>query len=1084
MIVRLNCPLCHVCLAIPESARGKSVRCGACQGILLVPEKAPESGEEEQPILVAELVDPNPPTAPEPASGRSQPAQALPPSEPGKKRGHPNPVARQKAGSLAGLWIVLGVGFFLFLGVVGASAALIAYYFWSSSPPPLASTQKPMAEEKEPVAPERPALPPVLEAIKPAPRAQDLPAKAAPVGKLKPAPLTADQVERSLPGEVEQMCVGGGGRYLILHLPRVRKLALFDANQAKVVKYLSVGGSNVKMAAGRNKLMVLLTNQKILQRWDLSTFEREASVLLPAEGVDFDLAMGSDSSGPLLVRAGGGDRFSRGDLFFFDIEKMRKHSWKRTGRGGSSQYTELSASANGRVFLCGNTSLILTGSGYRSYPISGSRLLPGPDGRVLFGTGLLTTAEGKKIGDYVGGHGKMVWYLPAVHGSFFFSLNECKVAFARSYLSVSIYFGTDRKPLFTLPRLAAQDGLVDWHLGSVPDWKKHVFLIPGAKLMVVIPASRNKLVLVRLDLEAELNKSGVDYLFVQSRPVREATKGKTYEYGLSVRSKKGGVQATLEAGPKGMQLTPKGKLVWQVPADFAQPETNVVLTVRDASGQEVFHTFTIRVRDKEDEEGKKEATDQPGAEAPPRDRPKPKLPEPEPAVEVKRPATTSPLAGIKPAPLKADREVRPLPSTVDDACVGGGGRFFILHLARERKLAIFDVNEAKVVKYLSVAEDGVKFAAGLTKLFVVSPNSGVIQRFSLVTFEKEVTTPLPIKGTVKAIATGSAATGPLLIHYNKGSGALDSAPVTFIDPVSLKELDYGGRGGAVVGHSVRDSYHYRASPDGTVFGGWVTSHSQSMSSIVLMGKTAKVYGGPMAGSVVPGADNTLVTGGGLYTPQCKPLANDNLKPRFRLRIPSQTGRFYLTCPGGGGAQINTGRGHEGKPVTVYLAGDARPIATLEDVELPVANEAWTGSDFTQDKRVLFVPEGKLIAILPRSSDRLVLHRFDLDEALKKAGVDYLFVVSRPPSAAYRGTRFTYTPQVKSKKGGVKFALESGPTGMRTTTDGKLIWDVPGKFAETEVDVILTVSDASAQEIFHTFKVAVRDRADANLEGAP
>src|SRR5205823_2304031 len=100
----------------------------------------------------------------------------------------------------------------------------------------------------------------------------------------------------------------------------------------------------------------------------------------------------------------------------------------------------------------------------------------------------------------------------------------------------------------------------------------------------------------------------------------------------------------------------------------------------------------------------------------------------------------------------------------------------------------------------------------------------------------------------------------------------------------------------------------------------------------------------------------------------------------------------------------------------------RPIATLKDVQLPACNEAWTSSDFTQDKRVLFAPEAKTIAVLPLSSDRLVVHRFDVDEALDKAGIDYLFVVSRPPVAAYKGTPFVYTPVVKSKKGGVKLKL--------------------------------------------------------------
>jgi hypothetical protein len=377
-----------------------------------------------------------------------------------------------------------------------------------------------------------------------------------------------------------------------------------------------------------------------------------------------------------------------------------------------------------------------------------------------------------------------------------------------------------------------------------------------------------------------------------------------------------------------------------------------------------------------------------------------------------------------------------------------------------------------VVKYLPAGDGNVKMAAGMDKFFIVIVDQGIIQRFNLTTFEKEVTARLPFTGSVKAIATGSAASGPLLVHYSKGGNALAEAPVTFIDPVTFKELDLGGA--VLARHSDRDSYHYRASPDGTVFGGWVTSHSQSMSSIVLTGKTAKAHGGEMAGSVVPGADNTLVTAAGLFTPECKPLSGDKLQPRFRLRIPSQTGRFYLTCPGGGGAQFNTGT-QAGKPVSIFLMGDARAIAELKDVELPTSNEAWTPSDFTQDKRVLFCPEGKLIAILPRSNDRLVLHRFDIDAALEKADVDYLFIVSRPPATAYKGAALDYTLQVKSKKGGVKAKLESGPAGMKISADGKLSWSVPKDFAEPHADVLISIGDASGQEVFHAFKLVVKEK---------
>ncbi|MBI1917848.1 MAG: hypothetical protein HYS12_24400 [Planctomycetes bacterium] len=74
-----------------------------------------------------------------------------------------------------------------------------------------------------------------------------------------------------------------------------------------------------------------------------------------------------------------------------------------------------------------------------------------------------------------------------------------------------------------------------------------------------------------------------------------AVRGKEYVCPLVVRSKKGGVKAKLEGGPAGMKVLPEGKLVWTVPKDFSEAEVDVILTVSDASGQEVFHSFKLTV---------------------------------------------------------------------------------------------------------------------------------------------------------------------------------------------------------------------------------------------------------------------------------------------------------------------------------------------------------------------------------------------------------------------------------------------------------------------------------------------------------
>ncbi len=119
-------------------------------------------------------------------------------------------------------------------------------------------------------------------------------------------------------------------------------------------------------------------------------------------------------------------------------------------------------------------------------------------------------------------------------------------------------------------------------------------LDPRAGLLVTLGGEQDRLILRRVKLVDELEKSGADYLVVLSQPP-PATVGASFSYRLDIHAKKGGVQVTLDSGPDELSVTPEGQVSWSVPANFEAPEVNVVVTLRDASGQEVFHTFTVRV---------------------------------------------------------------------------------------------------------------------------------------------------------------------------------------------------------------------------------------------------------------------------------------------------------------------------------------------------------------------------------------------------------------------------------------------------------------------------------------------------------
>src|SRR5207247_11430513 len=124
-------------------------------------------------------------------------------------------------------------------------------------------------------------------------------------------------------------------------------------------------------------------------------------------------------------------------------------------------------------------------------------------------------------------------------------------------------------------------------------------------------------------------------------------------------------------------------------------------------------------------------------------------------------------------------------------------------------------------------------------------------------------------------------------------------------------------------------------------------------------------------------------------------------------------------------------------------------------------------------RFYVLPEAKLIVVIPASNDRLLLYPFDIEEALEKSGRDYLVTTSQPPPVAKKGTVYSYAIRVRSKKGGIKYKLEASPTGMVLSPNGTITWEVPTGFVEAQTNVIVSITDASGQERFHSFTLAVR-----------
>ncbi len=125
---------------------------------------------------------------------------------------------------------------------------------------------------------------------------------------------------------------------------------------------------------------------------------------------------------------------------------------------------------------------------------------------------------------------------------------------------------------------------------------------------------------------------------------------------------------------------------------------------------------------------------------------------------------------------------------------------------------------------------------------------------------------------------------------------------------------------------------------------------------------------------------------------------------------------------------------------------------------------------TLDKRVYLNLSLNRLVSIPFTNDSVLLQHFDFLSELKNSELDYFFVSSNPVPTFSPGKTYSYQITVESNKKQVKYELASGPEKMQVSTTGKVTWNVPSKFKEQTVDVLVTITNGESMQTYESFTI--------------
>lgn len=466
----------------------------------------------------------------------------------------------------------------------------------------------------------------------------------------------------------------------------------------------------------------------------------------------------------------------------------------------------------------------------------------------------------------------------------------------------------------------------------------------------------------------------------------------------------------------------------------------------------------------------------PPAVAPPGLAPEPAAPAarpPIPKLDQWHPPRPDPVP-ISPIRLNAYAAER-LPGRVEKAMLGGGGRYIVLHFPALREVGVYDACELRMAHRLPLDEDRVFLAAGMNKLVAYLPTAGRIQRWDLGTGRREADQPFKTRPPT-AFCMGSASAGPLLVNAAPSGARLFD--ITDFRPIKPPRSEgvwrvWGGRfwaaaDGRWFGHT-DDS-----GPANPWSGRLVVASDEVTDCSVQLGRV---------GYVIPAAGGRRVFASG-HPPLTDILAKgpDGVgvekpqNPVLNTFLPAAHGPFFFQVHFGANGVPNGPRTDDRVTgVTVFAYGSPNPVLNVPRTGHYDLGDPNARADVTRiEERVFLIPRAKLLAVINPSGTRLLLHPADAEVGLRRSGAAGVFILSDPPAQAVRGEPLRYHVTAFSNGGGLTYAVETGPAGLKVDPSGLVAWDVPADLVTPTVAVTIGVRDADGRSASQAFALTVRD----------